>query len=91
MVEAFVKASIEGWLTYLYGDNTKGNAALKALNPEITDDKITFAISQMKAMGIVSRETVGVLSQPQITEFYGVLVKSGMMKAGLNPLEILLK
>lgn len=91
VVDAFVKASIEGWMTYLYGDNTKGNAALKALNPEINDEKITFALDKLKEIKSVSRETLGQLSQPQIAEFYAVLVKHGIVKAGLNPLDILLK
>ena len=49
----FVEASIVGWYTYLYGDASKGNAAIKAANPDITDELIAFSTDSMKRFGIV--------------------------------------
>jgi NitT/TauT family transport system substrate-binding protein len=91
VVEKFVKASVEGWVSYLYGDNAKGNALLKLKNPDMSDEKIVYAIAKMKEAGLVSREKIGVLDTKQISEFYEMLVKIGVMKAGLNPLNALYK
>ena len=38
LVQRFVDASIIGWYNYLYGDNAAGNAMIKKLNPEMTDE-----------------------------------------------------
>ena len=38
LVQRFVDASIVGWYHYLYGDNAPGNAMIKKLNPEMTDE-----------------------------------------------------
>jgi NitT/TauT family transport system substrate-binding protein len=62
-VQRFVDASIIGWYDYLYGDPSPGNALIKADNPDMTDDKIAFAIETMKAYGIVDSgdsETLGI-------------------------------
>jgi len=53
LVQRFVNATIEGWYNYLYGDNAKANALIKADNPEITDEQIAFSIEALKKYGIV--------------------------------------
>src|SRR3981189_1185118 len=53
LVQRFVDASIIGWYKYLYGDNTLGNALIKKLNPEMSDDLIAYSIARMKEYGIV--------------------------------------
>jgi NitT/TauT family transport system substrate-binding protein len=63
LVQRFVDASIIGWYDYLYGDPAPGNALIKADNPDMTDDKIAYAIETMKAYGIVDSgdsETLGI-------------------------------
>ena len=53
LVQRFVSASAIGWYHYLYGDNTKANAAIKKENPEMTDEQIAFSIAKIKEYGIV--------------------------------------
>jgi NitT/TauT family transport system substrate-binding protein len=53
LVQRFVNATIEGWYNYLYGDNAKANALIKADNPEMTDEQIAFSIDALKRYGIV--------------------------------------
>ena len=53
LVQRFVDASAIGWYHYLYGDNSKANALIKADNPDLTDDSIAFSIAEMKEHGIV--------------------------------------
>jgi NitT/TauT family transport system substrate-binding protein len=52
-VQAFVDATIQGWMDYLYGDPAPANALIRRDNPEMTDDIIAQAIEKMKAYGIV--------------------------------------
>src|SRR6202030_979493 len=53
LVQRFVDASIVGWYRYLYGDNAPGNAMIKKLNPEMTDELLAFSVAKMKEYGIV--------------------------------------
>src|SRR6478736_6692347 len=46
LVQRFVDASAIGWYHYLYGDNSKANAIIKAQNPDINDDQIAYSIEQ---------------------------------------------
>ena len=46
LVQRFVDASIVGWYTYLYGDNAAGNAMIKKLNPEMTDDLLAYSVAR---------------------------------------------
>jgi len=51
-VQAFVDATIQGWMDYLYGDPTPANMLIKKDNSEITDGLIAQAIEKMKSYGI---------------------------------------
>jgi NitT/TauT family transport system substrate-binding protein len=87
LVQRFVDASIEGWYTYLYGDNSAGNAAIMAANPEQTEEKLAAEVEQMKALGIVdvgaAREKgIGAIDLAQVTAFYDLAVKAGILEAG---------
>ena len=53
IVQAFVDASIEGWMDYLYGDPAPGNALILEHNPEMTEEQIAYSIEAMKRYGIV--------------------------------------
>ena len=74
-VKCFVEGSIKGWYTYLYGDNAAANALIKGDNPEMSDDKIAYAIEKMLAYGIVDSgdaETkgIGVITEQKVGDFY---------------------
>jgi NitT/TauT family transport system substrate-binding protein len=53
VVRAFVDASIDGWNAFLNGDAKPAVALIKRDNPEMTDDIIAQAITQMKTRGMV--------------------------------------
>lgn len=89
LTKAFVDASLEGWHSFLWGDNALGKALILKENAEMNFDFQDYAISQMKALGIVSRGTMGVLDKAQIAAFYADMVKAGVVKPSLNPLEII--
>ena len=53
MVQRFVDASMIGWYNYIYRDNSAGNAMIKKLNPEMTDELLAYSVAKMKEYGIV--------------------------------------
>ncbi len=88
-VACFVEGSIKGWYTYLYGDNAAANAKIMSDNPEMTQDKIDFAIAKMKDNGIVvsgEAETkgIGVIEASKVSDFYEKMVSAGVIEAGLD-------
>lgn len=89
VVQCFVDGSIRGWYNYLHGDSAAANAAIKAANPEITDELIAFSIGQMKNLGIVDsgdslQAGIGVMTAARIQTFYEEMVTAGVMKPGLD-------
>lgn len=89
MVQRFVNASIEGWYSYLYGDPSPANALIRKDNPDMTDDKIAFAILKMKELGIVDSGDakvggIGAMTDARWAEFYNSNVQSGVYPAGLD-------
>src|ERR1700682_533197 len=52
VVARFVKASLEGWKSYL-ADPAPANALIKADNPKMTGPQIEFAIEQLKALKVL--------------------------------------
>ncbi len=88
-VQAFVDASIKGWVSYLYGDPSPANALIKRDNPEMTDEVIANAINLMKENGIVdSGETltlgVGAMTDARWKQFYDEMVEAGVYDASLD-------
>lgn len=88
IVQAFVEASIRGWVDYLYGDPSPANALIRKDNPEMTDDLIAHSIETMKAHGIVdSGDTltlgIGAMNDARWKAFHDV-----MSQAGVYPKEL---
>lgn len=88
-VTCFVEASIKGWYTYLYGDNKAANELIMQDNPEMSADKIDYAISKMKSEGIVisgDAETkgIGVISESKVEDFFNKMVTAGVIDAGID-------
>jgi NitT/TauT family transport system substrate-binding protein len=84
LVQRFVDASAIGWYHYLYGDNSKANAMIKALNPDINDDQIAFSIEQLKKHGIIdSGDTlklgIGAMTDARWKDFFEKMLTIGMI------------
>ena len=89
LVQRFVDASIVGWYHYIYGDNSAGNAMIKQLNPEITDDLLAYSVARMKDYGIVDsgdslRDGIGAMSDERIASFFDKMVRAGVVKANID-------
>ena len=87
LVQRFVDASTIGWYTYMYGDNSAGNAAIMAANPEQTVAKLTEELAQMKALGIIgtgyqAEVGIGAIDMARVQAFYDLAVETGILEAG---------
>ncbi|ATG46228.1 ABC transporter substrate-binding protein [Celeribacter ethanolicus] len=88
-VKCFVDGSAIGWYNYLYNDNSAANEMIMADNPDMTQDKIDFAIEKMKSEGIVDSGDalelgIGAMTDEKIADFYGKMVDAGVIEAGLD-------
>ncbi|TPQ36615.1 nitrate ABC transporter substrate-binding protein [Bradyrhizobium guangdongense] len=89
LVQRFVDASAVGWYNYLYRDNSAGNAMIKKLNPEMTDDLLAYSVAKMKEYGIVDsgdslKDGIGAMSDERYTSFFDKMVKAGVVKRDLD-------
>ena len=89
VVQAFVNASIRGWVDYLYGDPSPGNALIKKDNPEMTDDLLAHSIEVMKENGIVdsgdtAKDGIGAMTDARWHEFYATMRDAGVYPADLD-------
>jgi NitT/TauT family transport system substrate-binding protein len=89
VVECFVEASILGWYNYIYGDNTLADELILSDNPDMTQDKIDYAIEAMIANGIVdSGDTlelgIGAMTAERSESFYNDMVEAGVLEPGLD-------
>jgi len=89
IVQAFVDATIEGWMDYLYGDPRPANALIKKDNPEMTDDVIAQAIAKMKSYGIEMSGDAGTLGLGAMTDarwktFFDTMSAEGIYTKNLD-------
>ena len=89
VVQRFVDASAIGWYNYLYGDDTKANAAIKKDNPDISDEELAYSAKAMKDSGIVdSGDTktlgIGAMTDARQKDFYDKMVKAGVLPATID-------
>ena len=91
-IAAFVRASMEGWKSYLEGDPAPANALIKKANPDMTDDLLAYGIHVMKADGIVMsgdavRQGIGIVTDARMKTTYDLLVAMKL----LDPTKVDLK
>ena len=82
-VAAFVKASAEGWKSYL-ADPAPGNALIKKDNPAMTDDQLAYGVAKLKETGLVTggdaaRLGIGVITEARLKASYDFLVGAGLV------------
>ena len=89
LVQRFVDASAIGWYNYIYGDNSAGNAMIKKLNPDMTDDLLKYSVDKMKEYGIVDsgdavKNGIGAMTDARMASFFDKMVKAGVVKGSLD-------
>ena len=92
VVQRFVTASLEGWAQYLKGGPgiEAANALIKKDNPDMTDDKIAYAIKVMNENGIVMSGDaltlgIGAMTDARWSRFCKSMADVGVLPAGIDP------
>jgi NitT/TauT family transport system substrate-binding protein len=85
-VAAFVKASMEGWKSYLKGDPKPGNDLIKKDNPNMTDDKIAVGIKLLNDTGMVfggdaAKLGVGIITDERMKTTFDMLAEMKLLDA----------
>ncbi len=83
LVQAFVKASMEGWKSYL-SDPAPANALIKKDNPAMTDDLLAYGVAKMKEMGIVgggdaAKLGIGAMTDERMKTTFEMLVANKLV------------
>jgi NitT/TauT family transport system substrate-binding protein len=90
VLQRFVSASIEGWSQYMRGqDIAAANRLIIRDNPEMTEERILYAIQAMNGAGIVmsgDAETLGIgaMTDARWERFYNTMRDAGVYPAGLD-------
>ena len=82
-VAAFVKATAEGWKSYLI-DPAPGNALIKKDNPEMTDDQLMFSVAKMKESGMITGGDaatlgIGIMTDARAKASYDFMVSAKLL------------
>ncbi|MFT4194771.1 ABC transporter substrate-binding protein [Ottowia sp.] len=82
-VQAFVKASMEGWKSYL-ADPAPGNALIKKDNPNMTDEQLAYSVAKLKEMGMVTggdapRLGIGAMTPERLKASHDFLVEHKLL------------
>ena len=80
----FVKASLEGWKSYVKGDPSPGNVLIKADNPSMSDAQIAFGIKRMNELQIVDGGDaktmgIGIMTEQRWKATYDLMVQSDLL------------
>jgi NitT/TauT family transport system substrate-binding protein len=83
-VAAFVRASMQGWKSYLQGDPAAANALIKRDNPVMTDANIAVGIKLMNESGMVfggdaATLGAGVITDARMKQTYDLLVEMKLL------------
>ncbi|MFM2208982.1 MAG: hypothetical protein RIQ96_625 [Pseudomonadota bacterium] len=90
-VENFVKASMEGWKSYLENP-APGNELIKKDNPNMTDAQLAYSVGKLKELGMVtggdaSRMGIGIITPQRAKASYDFLVQTKLIDPAKVKLE----
>ena len=82
-VAAFVKASMEGWKSYL-ADPAPGNTLIKKDNPNMTDEQLAYSVAKLKEMGMATGGDattmgIGIMTDARAKASYDFLVDAKLI------------
>jgi NitT/TauT family transport system substrate-binding protein len=84
VVQRFVKATLEGWKSYL-ADPAPGNALIKQDNPKMEDDLLAYGVKktrelQLFSAGDAAKMGAGIMTDARWKATYDFMVTSGQLK-----------
>ncbi len=85
----FVRASLEGWKSYLTGDPSPANALIKADNPKMTDGQLAFAIKRLRELkmadgGDAASMGIGVMTEARWKATDDFMVNAGLLSKDVD-------
>jgi len=83
----FVRASAEGWKSYLHAP-AAGNALIRKANPEMTEELLAYGVAKMKQYGLVTGGDAGTLGILTMTDARWKQTFDFMVSAGLAKPEV---
>jgi NitT/TauT family transport system substrate-binding protein len=89
LVQNFVDASIEGWMSYLYDDPGPGNQLIKKDNPEMTDALLDYGRGVMRRHGILTSGDatamgIGAMTEARWKDFFASVAEQGLYPRDLD-------
>lgn len=91
VVQRFVNATLKGWAEYIKAGpgNGAANALIRKANPDMTQDKIDYAIKVMNEHGIVRsgdalKLGIGAMTDERWKTFYETMAAAGAFPAGID-------
>ncbi|WP_027283318.1 ABC transporter substrate-binding protein [Rubritepida flocculans] len=90
LLQRFVNATIEGWTQYMRRQDIEGaNRLIMRDNPEMTQERIDYAIRVMNEMGIVmsgdaERLGIGAMTDARWESFYNATRDAGVNPPGMD-------
>jgi NitT/TauT family transport system substrate-binding protein len=89
LVQRFVDATAIGWYNYLYRNNSAANALIIRDNPEMTEERIAFAVAKLKEHGVVvsgeaEENGIGCMTDARWSEFYREMTEAGVYSPGID-------
>jgi NitT/TauT family transport system substrate-binding protein len=84
VVARFVRASMEGWKSYLT-EPQPANALIKKDNPNMKDDQLAYALAKLKEYGLVTggdaaKMGIGAMTDERWKKTYDYMVSAGLLK-----------
>ncbi len=80
----FVKASLEGWKSYLKGDPAPGNQLIQADNPKMSAEQIAFGIKRLNELqmldgGDAKTMGIGIITEQRFKATYDLMVAADLL------------
>jgi len=91
VVDAFVKATMEGWKSFL-ADPAPAVALIKKDNPNMSDEQINYSVGKLKEMGIITSGEartlgIGTINEARLRQNYDFLVANKVVEPGKMKVE----
>jgi NitT/TauT family transport system substrate-binding protein len=88
VVQAFVRASLEGWKSYLANPGP-ANELIKKDNPNMKDEQIAYGIAKLKEHGLVgggdaAKMGIGIMTDARWKQTFDFMVQTGLLKPDVD-------
>jgi NitT/TauT family transport system substrate-binding protein len=88
VVQRFVRASMEGWKSYI-ADPSAANELIKKDNPNMKDDQLAYALAKLKEQNLVTggdaaKMGIGVMTEERWKKTHEYMVSAGLLAPNVD-------